>query len=787
MKTWSALRVFFVLAVLLIASHLNAQMYGVPGQVTIPSVPPPLPQMQPPALQDAEIVPSSRSDSIYIPQIPDQPFRVRILIESTSQLADGTTVAQKTRTVAARDAKGRVYRESHELIPANSEREPGMIRSLVFAPQDKSVTTCYPERRTCRHQDYTTAPPVDEPAGPSKDGKYVLTRESLGKKTIQGLETEGTRETRTYAAGVFGNDKPVVVVREHWFSSQLQCDLLLERNDPRNGALKIEMVDVKLGDPGADWFQTPDGYRIFEGTGSTTRPIYPKELAPLLEKDLANLSQDELTNDLKPVEEAIASLSKAHAAGAPNDHSNDYAGQMRSRLAIDFRRLQQMQALVNNFQDDQANVRLNQVYTQVLHSPCLAKPAPGDPPFMISSAEALQSEEQAWLGLRDAWAEFVAKLYPNASRGNVVSWLTNERAMDLRKMENVLRNRGCQPVVTIESSIESLVTGMNPDQLAAALKPVDQALQAYAAVHRSSNPNEQPEFFVQMLQMRLAANLRSLQQSRYFSAGQAHSTIRRLEQSWSAILNSPCLSKSIPGDPPNAPDGPDKFRAEQDAWVHLRDAWIDFLATVFPSAERDVLALQITAERQGELMQVEAILNNRGCQIVPSIAGMLERQVANIPADQLEASLKPVDQALRTYAEAHAQTVPRDQAQFFVSTEQQQLLNNLNQLQHNPPPTREQFEEADLHLNEAWRSVINSPCLEKPVPGDPPNAPTSAEKLRAEEKAWIGLRDAWTAWLAALFPRQDAAVLARDLTLWRTNELNQIRTVLQNRGCGNSQ
>ena len=103
--------------------------------------------------------------------------------------------------------------------------------------------------------------------------------------------------------------------------------------------------------------------------------------------------------------------------------------------------------------------------------------------------------------------------------------------------------------------------------------------------------------------------------------------------------------------------------------------------------------------------------------------------------------------------------------------------------QQNRVPTENQFEESDLHLNQAYRAVISSPCLSRPIPADPPNAPVSEEKLRAEERAWVTMRDAWTTFLATLFPNSGQAGFGFMLTEERTNELRQIQNMERNRGC----
>ena len=154
--------------------------------------------------------------------------------------------------------------------------------------------------------------------------------------------------------------------------------------------------------------------------------------------------------------------------------------------------------------------------------------------------------------------------------------------------------------------------------------------------------------------------------------------------------------------------------------------------------------------------------------------------------DQLDAPVKPVDAAIRAYAKAHAESEPNedmDQNENFVRMTEQQLSAQLQMQQQNRAPTQDEFEEADLHLNQAFRAVISSPCLTKPIPGDPPNAPVSEEKLRAEERAWVDLRDAWTAFMATAFPGGNKASFGTMLTQMRTGELQQIQNIERNRGC----
>ncbi len=225
---------------------------------------------------DPEIGTPAYTEGLYIPLISGQPFRAKVEAEITHELPDGTIVSEKYYNQEARDGAGRAYREFRKEVPLNSTMESALQRVTIYDPVTMLITQCFPDMKTCRQVLLDpSAAPEDQPAGPSSDGKSVLTRESLGTKTIDGLECTGTRETRTFNPGAFGNDKPVVVTKEIWYSPQLQFNLSTTRMDPRNGTQKLEVTDLKLGDPGKEWFGIPDGYRMVMGRGIQSRPIYP--------------------------------------------------------------------------------------------------------------------------------------------------------------------------------------------------------------------------------------------------------------------------------------------------------------------------------------------------------------------------------------------------------------------------------------------------------------------------------------------------------------------------------
>jgi hypothetical protein len=429
---------------------------------------------------------------------------------------------------------------------------------------------------------------------------------------MDGLEVVGTRETRTISPGTFGNDKPVVVIKEIWYSPQLQFNLSVTRIDPRNGTQKLEVTDLKLGEPGPEWFAMPDGYRQLTERANLNRPGGPAELEPLLERIVTGMTPEQLATALQPVEAAIGAYARAHAEASPKDKNDAFAGNMRLRLSSDLRMMQQ-NPLPHSARLTDADLRLSQTVHDIADSPCIDKQQPGDPPSMPSNKVTFTAEEDAWIAVRDAWKAFLIKLFPNADPAGLGWMLTNERSSELRRLQNVERNRGCIPEESIAPLLAGLVSGQTPEQLTAALKPVDAAVFAYAKSHAESSPKDRNDNLVRQLDQRLSSDLRMQEQNRGATQDQLEEADLHLSQAFRTVVSSPCLSKPIPGDPPNAPISEEKLRAEQRDWLAMRDAWTAFVATLFPGGGHAGFGFMLTEERANELRQIQNIERNRGC------------------------------------------------------------------------------------------------------------------------------------------------------------------------------
>jgi hypothetical protein len=87
----------------------------------------------------------------------------------------------------------------------------------------------------------------------------------LGTKTVNGVQAEGVRVTRTIPAGAIGNDKPIEVVTERWYSPDLQIAVMTTHTDPMMGTVTAKMVSVVRGDPDPTLFQVPSDYKLEAG------------------------------------------------------------------------------------------------------------------------------------------------------------------------------------------------------------------------------------------------------------------------------------------------------------------------------------------------------------------------------------------------------------------------------------------------------------------------------------------------------------------------------------------
>jgi hypothetical protein len=81
---------------------------------------------------------------------------------------------------------------------------------------------------------------------------------------IDGLWAHGTRTTTTIPVNAQGNDRPLVMISENWFSEELKLQVLSKRSDPRRGETTDRLTNIDRSEPDPALFRPPADYTITE-------------------------------------------------------------------------------------------------------------------------------------------------------------------------------------------------------------------------------------------------------------------------------------------------------------------------------------------------------------------------------------------------------------------------------------------------------------------------------------------------------------------------------------------
>jgi hypothetical protein len=197
------------------------------------------------------------------------PMTATVDVTHDSTLQDGNTIHTDNQSTEYRDSQGRVRREvPFKLVtPSTGAIQGTMV--IIMDPVAGKRYVLNPQKKTVREM------PLHPPKGPGANANANgeppahpgenVSSESLGTKTILGLQATGTRVTRTIPAGQFGNAKPISVVTERWVSTDLQIPLALTHTDPMMGTMTSTVTSVTRGDPDASLFQVPSDYKVETG------------------------------------------------------------------------------------------------------------------------------------------------------------------------------------------------------------------------------------------------------------------------------------------------------------------------------------------------------------------------------------------------------------------------------------------------------------------------------------------------------------------------------------------
>ena len=243
------------------------------------------------------------------------PYSADTANESVQTLADGNRIVHKNSTKVYRDSEGRTRREQtlESLGPWEASGGP---RQLIFIndPVAGVSYTLDPSTKTARKmavihistsgEDGNTfnveAKVLEMPgamAHAPAEGNVVITRnieakiaarpgessdvkkEQLGKRTFEGVEAEGTRTTYTIPAGKMGNERPIDVVTETWYSADLQMLVRSETRDPRMGNSTYTLSNINRNEQPHYLFEVPADYTLKEESARPVRiPLKKNEM-----------------------------------------------------------------------------------------------------------------------------------------------------------------------------------------------------------------------------------------------------------------------------------------------------------------------------------------------------------------------------------------------------------------------------------------------------------------------------------------------------------------------------
>jgi hypothetical protein len=238
-------------------------------------------------------------------RVTGAPYTADIVTDVVQTLADGNRIEHHNTSSVARDGQGRVRREQQlaAIGPILPQATTGRIVTIMN-PVEGIHYSLDPVRKVAmrspmpgfkavqggvaRTQVVIGTSPFDTAQGRAvvtTDVDTIVTRrgpdpgrtEPLGTSVIEGVQAEGTRTVVTIPTGTIGNQAPIEMVSERWFSAELGVVVLSRRTDPRFGETTYRLQNIARGEPSSDLFEVPPDYTVealpaFGGGPNVVRP-----------------------------------------------------------------------------------------------------------------------------------------------------------------------------------------------------------------------------------------------------------------------------------------------------------------------------------------------------------------------------------------------------------------------------------------------------------------------------------------------------------------------------------
>ena len=229
------------------------------------------------------------------------PFSAEGVSESLQVLADGNRITRTTTTKMYRDGEGRFRREGAG--GGNTAVTPSSYGSFTMFYNSDNISIFDPVAgvRYLLNPTTKTARSFSSKGTLTEGGVYVTSQmtvpmlkkeleaklatplppqpvmvlpgftgtwgdegktEQLGTKSFEGVEAEGTRTVKTIAAGAIGNERPIEIVSERWFSKELDMLVYSRHFDPRFGEQTYRLTNINRSEPDRSLFTVPSDYKV---------------------------------------------------------------------------------------------------------------------------------------------------------------------------------------------------------------------------------------------------------------------------------------------------------------------------------------------------------------------------------------------------------------------------------------------------------------------------------------------------------------------------------------------
>lgn len=215
------------------------------------------------------------------------PYSAVAISESVQTLGDGNRIRQSSSTTVYRDSAGRTRREVM--------KKDGTVQSIVISDPSTGINySLDPQTRIALKSEFggvlkkIAAEQAEARRRIELDSKQaaqntpqtaVLAKkkksraEPLGRQSFDGVEAEGSRTIVTIPAGQIGNDLPINVISEQWYSPDLQLLVMTKHSDPRTGETTYRLAGINRAEPDSSLFEVPSDYTVRNAAEEKRRTV----------------------------------------------------------------------------------------------------------------------------------------------------------------------------------------------------------------------------------------------------------------------------------------------------------------------------------------------------------------------------------------------------------------------------------------------------------------------------------------------------------------------------------